>query len=242
MRRRFRRRERACAAAVPTTTITTPMLRGRNILLNLVALSAALAAALAPAPASAAAAAAPAQTYRWTDDKGVVHYGDSVPAEYAGREHSVLNGQGVEVGHVSAPKTPAQLAEQAQAEELARQRAQRDQTLLSTYVSAKDIEALRDERMAQIEGQLQASSTYIESLASRLGALQERALQFKPYSSEPNARRMPDELAEELVRTSNEARNQRKALDAKRQEQADMRAQFESDIQRFRELTAKTRS
>jgi hypothetical protein len=96
--------------------------------------------------------------------------------------------------------------------------------------------------MAQIDGQLKASSTYIESLASRLGALQERAMQFKPYSSEPNARRMPDELAEELVRTSNEAHNQRKALEAKRAEEADIRVQFEADIQRFRELTARTHS
>jgi hypothetical protein len=213
------------------------MLRGRNILLNLVALC-----ALDAAAANGPSTMTPGQTYRWTDDKGVVHYGDSVPSEYAGKERSVLNGQGVEVGHVDRPKTPAELAQQAQAQELARQRAQRDQTLLSTYVSAKDIEALRDERLAQIDGQLQASSTYIESLATRLGALQERALQFKPYSDEANARRMPDDLAEELVRTANEVRNQRKALDTKRKEQADMRAQFEADIQRFRELTAKVRS
>jgi phage shock protein A len=218
------------------------MLRGRNILLNLVALSTALASTLPSAAASGAGAIAPGQTYKWTDDKGVVHYGDSVPAEYAGRERALLNGQGVEVGHVDALKTPAQLAAQAQAEELARQRAQRDQTLLSTYVSVKDIEALRDERLAQIDGQLQATSTYMESLASRLGALQERALQFKPYSNQPNARRMPDDLAEDLVRTANELRSQRTGLDAKHQEQSDMRAQFESDIQRFRELTTKTRS
>jgi hypothetical protein len=214
------------------------MLRGRDISLYLAALCAALTAAAASGPSTLT----PGQTYRWTDDKGVVHYGDSVPAEYAGKERSVLNGQGVEVGHVDRVKTPAELAQQAQEAELARQRAQRDQTLLSTYVSAKDIEALRDERLAQIEGQVQASSTYIESLATRLGALQERATQFKPYSTEANARRMPDELAEDLVRTANESRNQRKALDAKRKEQADMRAQFESDIQRFRELTAKARS
>jgi hypothetical protein len=215
------------------------MLRGRDILLNLVALCAAVAAtaALAASPSTTAA-----QTYRWTDNQGVVHYGDSVPSEFAGKEHSVLNGQGVEIGHVDAPKTPAELTQQAQAAELARQRAQRDQTLLTTYVSAKDIEALRDERLAQIDGQLQASSTYIESLATRLGGLEERAMAFKPYSSEANARRMPDDLAEELVRTANEMRNQRKALDAKRQEQADMRVQFEADIQRFRELTAKTHS
>jgi len=218
--------------------MTLQMLRGRDISLYLAALCAALTAAAASGPSTLT----PGQTYRWTDDKGVVHYGDSVPAEYGGKERSVLNGQGVEVGHVDRVKTPAELAQQAQEAELARQRAQRDQTLLSTYVSAKDIEALRDERLAQIEGQVQASSTYIESLATRLGALQERATQFKPYSTEANARRMPDELAEDLVRTANESRNQRKALDAKRKEQADMRAQFESDIQRFRELTAKARS
>jgi hypothetical protein len=214
------------------------MLRGRDIVVYL----AALCAAFTAAAASGASTMTPGQTYRWTDDKGVVHYGDSVPAEYAGKERSVLNGEGVEVGHVDRVKTPAELAQQAQDAELARQRAQRDQTLLSTYVSAKDIEALRDERLAQIEGQVQASSSYIESLATRLGALQERATQFKPYSTEANARRMPDELAEDLVRTANEARNQRKALDGKRKEQADMRAQFEADIQRFRELTAKARS
>jgi hypothetical protein len=212
------------------------MLRGRDILLSLVALCAAVAAAAANSPTT------PSQTYRWTDDKGVVHYGDSVPSEYAQKEQSVLNGQGVEIGHVAGHKSGAELAQQAQAEALALQRAQHDQTLLSTYVSAKDIEALRDERLAQIDGQIQASSTYIESLATRLGALQERAMQFKPYSDEPNARRMPDEVAEELVRTANEVRNQRNALEAKRTEQATLRAQFEADIQRFRELTAKTRS
>ena len=212
------------------------MLRGRDILLSLVALCAAVAAAAANSPTT------PSQTYRWTDDKGVVHYGDSVPSEYSQKEQSVLNGQGVEIGHVAGHKSGAELAQQAQAEALALQRAQHDQTLLSTYVSAKDIEALRDERLAQIDGQIQASSTYLESLATRLGALQERAMQFKPYSNEPNARRMPDEVAEELVRTANEVRNQRNALEAKRTEQATLRAQFEADIQRFRELTAKTRS
>ena len=219
------------------------MLRGRDMLLNLVALCAVAAAAATAATAAAPSAPmTPSKTYRWVDEKGVVHYGDSVPSEYAQKERSVLNGQGVEVGHVEGRKSPAELAQDAQAAQLARQRAQHDQTLLATYVSAKDIEALRDERLAQIDGQLQASSTYIESLATRLGALQERAMQFKPYSSDANARRMPDELAEELVHTANEARNQRKALEAKRKEQADMRAQFEADIQRFRELTAKTRS
>jgi hypothetical protein len=179
-----------------------------------------------------------APVYRWVDSNGVVHYGDSVPAEYAQTERSVLNNQGVEVGHVEGRKSAEEQATETQAAEAAKHRAQHDQFLLSTYVSTKDIERLRDERLEQTDGQIKASSIYIDTLTARLTVLQERAGHFKPYSTDPNAQRMPDDLAEELVRTLNEARSQRQALEAKRREQADMRAQFEADIQRYRELTS----
>jgi len=195
-----------------------------------------LAAAMAASPNGAAGGTAP--VYKWVDSSGVVHYGDSVPAEYAQSEHSVLNEQGVEVGHVEGRKSAEQQAAEAQAAEAAKRRAQHDQFLLSTYVSTKDIERLRDERLEQTDGQIKASATYIDTLSARLAALQERAGHFKPYSHDPDAQRMPDDLAEELVRTLNEARTQRQALENKRREQADMRAQFEADIQRYRELTA----
>ena len=64
-------------------------------------------------------------------------------------------------------------------------------------------------------------------------------MHFKPYNSEPNARRMPDDLAEEIVHTLNESRTQRQQLDAKRHEESDLQNQFNSDIERYRELTAK---
>jgi hypothetical protein len=70
--------------------------------------------------------------------------------------------------------------------------------------------------------------------------MQLRAQQFKPYSAEARARRMPDDLAEDLVRASSEARAQRKALDGRRQELIAVRAQFDADIARFRELTSRT--
>jgi len=197
-------------------------------------------AAAATAPASAPGSGAP--VYKWVDSNGVVHYGDSVPAEYAQTERSVLNNQGVEVGHVEGRKSTEEQAAEAQSAEAAKRRAQHDQFLLSTYVSTKDIERLRDERLEQTDGQIKASSIYIDTLSARLAALQDRAGHFKPYSNDPNAQRMPDDLAEELVRTLNEARTQRQALETKRREQADMRAQFEADIQRYRELTTTPRS
>jgi hypothetical protein len=108
-------------------------------------------------------------------------------------------------GTWKAPTTAAAVAERARVAEAARLKAQHDQFLLSTYLSSKDIEQLRDERLGQIEGQIRASSAYIDSLGTRMNTLQERAMHFKPYSSDPNARRIPDELAEELVSVGDEA-------------------------------------
>jgi len=209
--------------------------RGCNFILAWAALSAALCCV-------AAAPGTPGTVYKWTDEKGIVHYGDSIPPEYAQGERSMLNSRGVEVGHIEGTNNAAAVAERARAAEAARQKAQHDQFLLSTYLSTKDIEQLRDERLSQEDGQIKASSAYIDSLGARLLALQDRASHFKPYSSDTNARRMPDDLAEELVRVSNESRSQRDALEAKRKEQLNMRAQFEADIARYRELTAKPRS
>lgn len=176
--------------------------------------------------------------YSWVDKNGERHYGDSVPPEYSQSERRVLNNQGVEVERVGAEKNAQQLVEQRKRQQEIEQRAQHDRFLLTTYTSTKDIERLRDERLDQLDGQVRAASAYIESLEARLKTLQERAMRFKPYNTKPEARRMPDDLAEQLVRASNEARTQRRSLEGRRQQLITVRAQFESDISRYRELTA----
>ena len=67
-------------------------------------------------------------------------------------------------------------------------------------------------------------------------------MHFKPYSSDAERAAHAGRSGRRTGAHRNEARNQRAALDAKRKEQADTRAQFEADIQRYRELTAKPRS
>lgn len=174
--------------------------------------------------------------YRWVDEHGVVHYGDRVPPEYARKERAILNSQGVEVGRLEAQKTPEQLAEEERRRQELLRRKQHDNFLLTTYTSVSDIEHLRDLRLEQIRGQQRAAEQYIETLNSRLAALQTRAMNFKPYSPRAEARRMPDELAADLVRTLNELRTQRNLLAAKQEEEVAVRAQFQADIDRYREL------
>lgn len=184
----------------------------------------------------AAGTTSSATTYKWVDEQGIVHYGDSIPPQYAEKEHKLLNNQGVEVGHTDAQKTPEELAAEARAHEAVVKQQQHDSFLLTTYTSVKDIESLRDVRLDQLQGQRTAAEQYVENLHSRLVALQGRVKHFRPYNSSPGARRMPDDLAEDLVHTLNEMRTQSNALTAKNQEVVAMKEQFDLDITRYREL------
>jgi hypothetical protein len=199
-----------------------------------------LLAALALSGTALAAASNPnsknSLSYRWVDEQGVIHYGDRVPPQYSQKQQSVLNSQGVEVKRLDAQKTPEELAaENRQLQEAIRLK-QHDSFLMTTYTSVKDIESLRDERLEQMKAQRTAAEQYVESLHSRLSALQARALVFRPYNAKPGARRMPDDLAEDLVRTLNEMRTQSSALAAKGQEETALKEQFQADIERYREL------
>jgi Domain of unknown function (DUF4124) len=172
--------------------------------------------------------------YRWVDEQGVVHYGDHVPPQYATQERTVLNAQGVEVSHVDAQKTPdQQAADEREHAALAKQK-QHDAFLVSTYTSVKDIEALRDVRLDQLKGQRTALEQYVESLRTRLASLQTRALMCSPYNA--NGRPMTDDLAENLVRTVNEMQQQTSALTTSSESEAKLRAEFQADIDRYREL------
>ena len=176
--------------------------------------------------------------YRWVDEQGVIHYGDNIPPQYASQDRTILNAQGVEVGHLDRQKSPEEEAVAARAREALMKQRQHDAFLVSTYTSVKDIEALRDARLDQLKAQRTAAEQYVESLRVRLASLQSRALGYSPYTDRKDGWRMPDDLAENLVRTVNELRVQNNALSAKGAEETALRTQFQADIERYRELHA----
>jgi hypothetical protein len=175
-------------------------------------------------------------TYKWVDENGVTHYGDHVPSEYSQREQTVLNAQGLEVQKRQAEMSPKEAAEYAAKQKEESRRKQHDMFLISTYPSVKEIENVRDVRLDQINGQITAAEAYISSLTTRVDGLKSRALAFAPYNTKPNARRMPDDLAEEMVRAMSELRTQNSALAAKKTEHQNVVASFDADIKRFKEL------
>ena len=196
----------------------------------------ALAAAFVATAAYAQSTTTGKQTYKWVDDKGVIHYGDSVPAEYSQREQRLLNSQGVEVQKRQAEMSAAEAAEYAARQREESEHKQHDMFLVSTYPSVKEIENVRDTRVDQVTGQITAAEAYIANLTTRIDGLKQRSMMFAPYNTKPGARRMPDGLAEEMVRALSELRTQNAALDTRRKERAIVLAQFDADIRRFKEL------
>ncbi|HSZ08331.1 MAG TPA: DUF4124 domain-containing protein [Steroidobacteraceae bacterium] len=174
--------------------------------------------------------------YKWVDAQGVTHYGDHVPPEYASQEQHVLNSKGYEIDHLDAQKTPEQVAAEERRKLDAQQNQTRDHNLLSTFASVQEIERLRDQRVQLVADQIKVTNSFLETLAGRMKKMRADTLRFKPYSSDPNAPPMPDQMAEDLVRLTMDMRTQQQNLQQKRAEESSMGIQFESDIDRFKEL------
>ena len=174
--------------------------------------------------------------YKWVDEQGVTHYGDHIPPEYASQEQHVINSQGVETERIEAQRTPEQLAAEEKKRFEAEQKASRDKNLLNTYASVPEIERLRDQRLALLADQIKVTGQFLEILNGRMKKLRVASLRFRPYSNDPKAPPMSDEVAEDLVRVDNDIHTQQENLREKRNEEATMSKQFESDIARFKEL------
>ena len=202
----------------------------------LVVLSGLVVAGAAHAQAPNSSASHGKQTYKWVDEKGVTHYGDSVPSEYSQREQRVLNSQGLEVQKRQAEMTPVEAAAHAAKQKEEAQRKQHDMFLMSTYPSVKEIESVRDTRLDQINGQISAAEAYLTTVSTRIDGLKQRSQMFAPYNTKPGAHRMPDDLAEEMVRALSEQRTYTSSLATRRSELKAVNDQFAADIVRFKEL------
>ncbi len=194
------------------------------------------ATALVAFSGTAAAAGNGRTLYKWVDDQGVTHYGDRIPPEYAAQEQHIINSQGIEISHLDAQKTAEQLAAEEQKKVDAEQRLSRDRNLLNTYVSVQEIERLRDQRLNLLADQIKVTNQFLDTLNGRMKKLRVSSMHFRPYSSDEKAPPMPDQVAEDLVRLAIDINTQEQNLRQKRGEETTMKKQFESDIDRFKEL------
>lgn len=184
-----------------------------------------------------AAGNARAATYKWVDEKGVVHYTDKMPPEDINKGRVELNKQGIPVKATEPAPTPEQL--RAKAEEDERQKqiakeqaeiARRDRALLSSYTSESEIDLARNRSLRTIESVVQSSKAYTEQLAKRKAGLE--AKKKAEYATKP----MPPTMERELETLTAELSRQEDLLLLKQKEVLAVNAKYDADKKRWREL------
>lgn len=189
--------------------------------------------------AGAALADKDQKLYRWVDEDGVVHYGDSVPAKYADVDREVVNDAGVTVGVLRGKKSEEELAAERRQQELEEQRElqrRADQALLATYLSVEEIKMHRDRRIELFQAQARVTELYLRNLQRRLESLEEEASNFKPYSEDPDAPMIDPDLAAELNDTRATIERHEENLQRFQKDEQSIVARFDEDIDRFKDL------
>ena len=195
----------------------------------------------APFLAEAASRKGPApkgeEVYRCRDADGRYIYGQAIPAPCMEQDIEVLDESGRVLRIMPGRRSMEEAANQKAQEDVAKAAAQRDRTLLATYLSVADIERLRDQRLELLEQQSRVTEQYIANLREREARLMSDVKRFRPYSDSPKAPPVPDHVAEEMVNTVNGLQVYEEELAKNTAERSKLRAEFDADIARFKELT-----
>jgi hypothetical protein len=140
-----------------------------------------------------------AKLYKWVDNNGTTHYGETIPPEYADKDHAELNQSGrvVKTEEVITPeRRRAKEEEEAKKREAAKaalKQQRRDKTLTSTYSSVKEIELSRKRSLQQIDARINVINSSIETADENLIDLQNEAANYTN-----NKRGVPASLREDL--------------------------------------------
>jgi DNA repair exonuclease SbcCD ATPase subunit len=188
--------------------------------------------ALATAPACAQA-----HLYKCKDSKGKTYYTQTPPTECLGKEMDELSKQGMVVKKREAALTPEQLAareaeeKRKKEEELAaKEERRKNQALLNTYSSEKDIEDGRQRALKQAAEATKEIEKRIEEMQKRAKKL---AAEKEFYAKKP----MPKKLQDDIKNNEIEIKGQQDTLAAKKKELGEINAKYDEDKRRYLELT-----
>jgi hypothetical protein len=178
-----------------------------------------------------------ATTYKWVDDKGVVHYTDKLPPEAINKGSVELNKQGVTVKKNDPALTPEQRRALEADEERGRQvtrireeRERKDRALLQTYTTESEIDLAKSRALSTIEGQMQSSQAYSATLNKKKQEITARLAALGDKQPPPPT------LNSELANVNDELAKQADLIATKQKEITVATARYDADKQRWREL------
>jgi hypothetical protein len=186
--------------------------------------------------------AASAGTYKWVDDKGVTHYGDRIPPEFKDKANAELSKRGITIRRTDQALTPEEIRVRQEDEARARQddvrvkeQKRRDQALLQTFTTVKDIELKRDRDLQQIDLGIANNQAVLKSAEKRLVENRARA-EGLAKARKP----VPDGLREDIESDETEKQRLEGLIEQKHRELTAVREKYDDYTRRFVELQSAT--
>jgi len=190
-----------------------------------------------------------AEVYRWVDEKGEVHYSESLPPDFKDKGHDVLNERGIVTDEdlTLTPPPPKEIPEEEQVKELPRdssglQRPKQlysdaemqrrmDNFLMLRYSSEQEIKDAMNVEIKQLAYDRRLLETTRDSMEqSYRGEIREAANKQRAGQQVPETTSaVVDDLQEKL------ARNQQ-AIGLLDLREKDIRAEFQKQLDRYRFL------
>jgi len=181
----------------------------------------------------------PAETlYRWTDDKGVVHYTDSIPPEHADEGRNKLNSHGISVERIGPAKTKEEIAREAElqrrraeTERLLKEQQKADALLVKLYSSEEEIVMARDGKLAALDGLNEFARSNIQRLKVKLDKMQKEAA-----DAERSGKTVSKRLLDEIETVRQKIKTTFETIISREQEKREVRAKYMDHLQRYRTI------
>jgi len=180
----------------------------------------------------------------WRNNEGVRECGAYVPPEFSQKRSETRDKSGRVIEVEARAKTKEELAEierqeQLRKEEEARlaEQKKKDDILLKTFSSERDVYLLRDSKVMVIEGILTVTNGNNKALRKKLERIQKRAANIERRGKKPS-----ENIISDIKAIENRIAKNKASIKAKRAEQQTICKKFAYDLEHFRELKKKQKS
>jgi hypothetical protein len=181
--------------------------------------------------------------YKWVDQDGNVHYSDTLPPQQVKQEHKVLNEQGITVDTVARAKTDEELAAEREALRQTKQRvhdeelvkadlARRDRILLSIYANEEDLFRARDHKLVALDSTIDVTRSNIRTQEASLENFMKEAADI-----ERRGQVVSEHIKTAIKNLRAQIAENEAYIGRKEEEKNEITADYEVDLERFRELT-----
>jgi len=185
--------------------------------------------------------------YKCVDGKGVTHIGDTPPPGCATVMMYEVTPSGKVIRAIEPTPTPeqakalaAEAAKKREADLKAAEQKRRDQALISTYGSDKELDVARDRNIEPIKARINTAQERLLQVDKRQKTLDEEMEFYKSGKSKGKGKEAPAAMTEELARIEKERVTLQSNIVGYEKEIEQVKVKFDSDKKRWQELKGAT--